>query len=132
MARRKYARIGGYKPLPTLDFTQIQLEVVKKGLLIFSEALQRNKMDSPNLSLARLGYVTVLNKVTRMLSDGSVVRFDYNELLILSACLDMVLVDAAFMAIPNDFTIAVSLNGKIKERLSPTYLSFITTKVKAP
>lgn len=115
MARRKHARIGGCKPLSTLEFTPVQLEVVKKGLLFFSESLQRNKINSPNLSLARPGYITVLNKVTRMLSDDAEVGFDYNELLILSACLDMVVIDAAFMADPGDFAVAINLNGRVKQ-----------------
>jgi hypothetical protein len=118
MSQRKHTKIGGYKALPVLEFTPRQLEVVKKGLVFFAESLQHSQANLPHIGLARLNYVTVLNKATRMLSEGITVRFDYNELVIISACLDMVLIDASFMAEAVDFDIALHLNETVKDQLA--------------
>jgi len=110
---RKPARIGGYK-LPVFEFTPGQLEVVKKGMVLFAESLRRDRKAPPNIAFAEKTYSDVSDKVTLMLTDGNVVDFDYNELTIISACLDMVLIDASFMAHPGDFRVAVRLKERVK------------------
>jgi hypothetical protein len=119
----KHRRIGGYK-LPTLGFTIEQLEVLQKGLVLFNKTLQKTKIQSPTLTLARQNYDTIMRKVASMRATGTIVTFDANELVIISTCLDMVLVDASFMANRHDFEVAVRMNERVKQSLS--------SKVKAP
>lgn len=117
MPRSKHARIGGYK-LPVFEFTPEQLEVVKKGLVFFAASLQRNHEALPHIAFAQKTYRDVSDKVALLLAEGNVVEFDYNELTVLSACLDMVLIDASFMAQPAEFRIAVNLRERIQQSIT--------------
>ena len=108
-------RIGGCKLQSVFEFNERQVAVITKGLVFFEESFQRNKVTLPNLAFAGKLYNDVLEKVTLGLMCGEEVTFDYNELLILSACLDMVVIDAAFVANPGDFTVAIELNGRVKQ-----------------
>lgn len=123
MSRQKRRRIGGYRPKSRLEFTVQQITVLEKGLAFFQEGIERNKKPLPNLAFAHATFRAIMGKVATMLAVPLEVNFDYNELLIISACLDMVMVDASFMAHPSDFTIAAKLNGQIKALLQASAAS---------
>ncbi len=123
MSRQKRRRIGGYRPKSRLEFTVQQITVLEKGLACFKEGLERNKKPLPHLTFANTTFRAIMGKVAMMLAVPLEVNFDYNELLIISACLDMVMVDASFMAHPSDFTIAAKLNEQIKALLQASAVS---------
>lgn len=123
MSRSKRNRIGGYKLRNKLEFTVQQVAVVEKGLAFFRESLERNTKPLPNLPLANNSFRDIVNKVAQMMAIPLEVSFDYNELVIISACLDMVLIDASFTANSSDFTVAVTLNEQIKTILQASSVS---------